>query len=42
MPGVNNLGTHGRWALAEFTEACQIEAEFKATVAGEFNKMIDE
>ena len=41
VPGVNNLGTHGRWALAEFPEAYQIEAEYKIRVAGEFNKMID-
>ncbi|MEI8188138.1 MAG: DEAD/DEAH box helicase family protein [candidate division NC10 bacterium] len=41
VPGVNHLGTHGRWAFAEFTEVYQIEADFKAKVAGEFNKMIE-
>jgi len=41
VPGVNHLGTHGRWAFAEFTEVYQIEADFKAKVEGEFNKMID-
>ena len=41
MPGVNNLGTSGRWAFAEFTEVYQIEADFKAKVESEFNKMID-
>lgn len=41
IPGVNHLGTYGRWAFAEFTEVYQIEADFKAKVQGEFNKMID-
>jgi type III restriction enzyme len=41
VPGVNNLGSHGRWAFAEFTEVYQIEADFKAKVEGEFNKMIE-
>ena len=40
VPGVNHLGTYGRWAFAEFTEVYQIESEFKAKVEGEFNKMI--
>ena len=40
VPGVNNLGTHGRWAFAEFTEVYQIDADFKAKVETEFNKMI--
>lgn len=41
IPGVNHLGTHGRWAFAEFTEVYMIEADFKAKVEGEFNKMIE-
>ena len=41
IPGVNHLGTHGRWAFAEFTEVYQIESEFKAKVEGEFDKMIE-
>jgi type III restriction enzyme len=28
VPGVNNLGTHGRWAFAEFIDVYQIEAAF--------------
>ncbi|MEP7283711.1 MAG: restriction endonuclease, partial [Rubrivivax sp.] len=40
VPGVNHLGTCGRWAFAEFTEVYQIESEFKDRVEGEFNKMI--
>ena len=41
VPGVNHLGTHGRWAFAEFTEAYQIEADFEAKVEAEFSKMIE-
>jgi len=40
VPGVNNLGTYGRWAFTEFTEVYQIEADFAAQVAAEFNKML--
>ena len=32
VPGVNHLGTYGRWAFAEFTEVYQIESDFKAKV----------
>src|SRR5437773_12289072 len=42
VPGVNNLGTHGRWAFAEFTEVYQIEADFEAKVKSEFDRMIEE
>lgn len=41
VPGVNNLGTYGRWAFAEFTEIYQIETDFSAKVESEFNKMIE-
>ncbi len=41
VPGVNHLGTYGRWAFAEFTEVYQIESDFKAKVESEFNKMIE-
>jgi type III restriction enzyme len=40
VPGVNHLGTYGRWAFAEFTEVYRIEADFKAKIAGEFERMI--
>lgn len=33
VPGVNNLGSYGRWVFAEFTDVYEIEAEF--------NKLID-
>jgi len=38
---VNHLGTYGRWAFAEFTEAYQIESDFQAKVESEFNTMIN-
>ena len=41
VPGVNNLGTFGRWAFAEFTEVYEIEADFEAKVAQAFDRMID-
>lgn len=41
VPGVNHLGTHGRWAFAEFTEVYQIETDFKAKVEQAFGNMIE-
>jgi hypothetical protein len=41
VPGVNNLGTYGRWAFAEFTEVYQIEADFQAKVEFHFNQLIN-
>lgn len=41
VPGVNHLGTHGRWAFAEFTEVYRIEADFAAKVAAQFDSMLD-
>ena len=41
VPGVNHLGTQGRWDFAEFAEIYQIEADFKAKVASEFDKMLE-
>lgn len=32
VPGVNNLGTHGRWAFAEFTDAPLIESDFATLI----------
>jgi len=40
VPVVNNLKTYGRWAFAEFTEVYQMEADFKARVEAEFDKML--
>jgi type III restriction enzyme len=41
IPGVNNLGSYGRWAFAEFTEVYQIEADFEDKVEVKFGEMID-
>src|SRR6185503_5147782 len=40
VPGVNHLGTHGRWAFAEFTDVYRIESSFDAEVKGQFHEMI--
>jgi type III restriction enzyme len=32
VPGVNNLGSFGRWAFAEFTEVFEIESEFNQLI----------
>lgn len=42
VPGVNRLGTYGRWAFAEFTEVYQIQSDFAAKVAEEFERMINQ
>ena len=42
VPGVNHLGTHGRWAFAEFCDVYEIESDFAAKVEGYFDKMIQE
>ncbi len=42
VPGVNHLGTHGRWAFAELTEMYGIESDFAAKVESEFNRMVDD
>ena len=41
VPGVNNLGTYGRWAFAEFADVYRMEADFKAKVESGFNRMIE-
>lgn len=41
IPGVNNLGNHGRWAFAEFTDVWEIESDFASKIESEFNRMID-
>jgi type III restriction enzyme len=32
VPGVNTLGTYGRWAFAEFTEVYTIREELDAVI----------
>jgi type III restriction enzyme len=41
VPGVNHLGTYGRWAFAEFCDVYQIQSDFEAKVEAEFHNMID-
>ena len=41
VPGVNNLGTYGRWAFAEFTDVYEIESNFKTKIEGKFKAMIE-
>ena len=41
VPGVNRLGTFGRWAFAEFVSVYRIEADFRAKVEKQFGTMID-
>ena len=42
VPGVNNLGTYGRWAFAEFTDVYEIEADFRMKVEEQFAAMVAE
>jgi type III restriction enzyme len=41
VPGVNHLGTHGRWAFAEFCDVWEIDSEFKTKVESHFDQMIE-
>jgi len=41
VPGVNNLGTFGRWAFAEFTEVYEIEADFARLVEAQFQQIVE-
>jgi len=40
VPGVNHLGTYGRWDFAEFSEINQLEADFDAKISGEFDLLV--
>jgi len=42
VPGVNNLGSYGRWAFAEFCDVYEIEADFEMKVDEHFNQMIND
>jgi type III restriction enzyme len=41
MPGVNRLGTHGRWAFAEFTDVYAMQDDFAKVVDTGFDEMIN-
>ena len=42
IPGVNNLGTCGRWAFAEFTDVFEIQSDFAEKVEEHFYRMVEE
>ncbi len=41
IPGVNHIGSHDRWAFAEFTDVFEMQDDFAKKVEDEFNKMMD-
>ena len=41
VPGVNRLGTFGRWAFAEFRDVYGMEEDFEAEVEAAFDGMIE-
>jgi type III restriction enzyme len=41
VPGVNNHGTYGRWAFAEFTDVWQIQTDFARQVEAQFEQMLE-
>ena len=41
VPGVNHLGTFGRWAFAEFTDVYAMQLDFEREVEAKFNQMIE-
>lgn len=42
VPGVNNLGSYGRWAFTELTEIYRIESDFEAKVDAAFDALVEE
>ncbi len=42
IPGVNSLGSYGRWAFAEFRDVYDMETDFAEVVTAEFEKMISQ
>lgn len=41
VPGVNALGTLGRWAFVEFTQVYEMQSDFAAMMESEFAQMIE-
>ena len=41
IPGVNYLGSHGRWAFAELGDVYEIQDDFADKVQAEFDKMLE-
>jgi type III restriction enzyme len=42
IPGVNHMGTHGRWAHVEFCDVYEMQIDFEKKIESLFNKMIDD
>lgn len=40
VPGVNHLGSHGRWAFAEFTDVYAMQDDFAKKIKAEFDQLI--
>ena len=40
VPGVNNLGSYGRWAFAEMTDVYQMEEDFDAALKARFEALV--
>ncbi len=40
VPGVNNLGSYGRWAFAELTDVYQMEEDFEAALKARFEALV--
>jgi type III restriction enzyme len=40
VPGVNNLGTFGRWAFVEMTQMYDIEADLAAKMESAFEEVL--
>jgi len=38
VPGVNRLGTHGRWAFAEFTDVYAMQHDFASGIEQAFDR----
>ena len=41
VPGVNHLGSFGRWDFAEFADVYEIASDFQSKGESKFNEMID-
>ena len=41
IPGVNNLGSFGRWAFTELTDVYAMEEDFEARLEGEFRALVE-
>lgn len=40
VPGVNHLGSYGRWAFAEFGDVYEMQGDFEKKIEDQFNKML--